>query len=68
MLINHTLTLAKLLFIELHNLLSTSTAPNICTKPRRLLMELKHVQTQEKVCKSKTLQMSCLAAAKIRFS
>ena len=67
MFIIHTLTKAKVRFIQLHKLLWTSTASNICIKPLRLPMELKHVQNQENVCKSKTLHISSLAAARTCF-
>ena len=66
MLINHSLTFAKLRLIELHKLLSTGTASNICIKPLRLPMELKQVQSESNVCRSKTLHISFLAAAKTR--
>ena len=67
MLINHTLTKAKVRFIKLHKRVCTSTTSNICIKTLRLQMKLKHVKSWEHVCKSKTLYISSLADARTCF-
>ena len=45
----------------------TKQTSNICIKPLRLLMELKHVQMLEKYCKPKTVHISSLAHAETCF-
>ena len=67
MLINHTLTIAKVRFIKLRKRLCTSTTSNICIKPLRLPMKWRRVKSWENVCKSNTLYISSQAAARTCF-